>query len=181
MFLKNFRTFWFGLLCRERALIRCTEHFWMARSGKFTPLTLISPMESSTFISCFNFPSAEFSRQMWTLTCWSGPLLWGSGCHFTFMSQMAMFGTDGTLTTLCIFGSMPLFFESSTLLGRATLQGLVIFDHVNLHIVKILEHFAVTDFESILTFACLCICHALIRLWHWCSQNREILKYLLHF
>ena len=76
---------------------------------------------------------------------------------------------------------MPLFFESSTLLGRATLQGLVIFDHVNLHIVKILEHFAVTDFESILTFACLCICHALIRLWHWCSQNREILKYLLHF
>jgi len=45
------------------------------------------------------------------------------------------------------FGSMPIRFESSTLLGRATLQGLVLFDHL-----KVLEY--LIDSEIISTFAC---------------------------
>jgi hypothetical protein len=45
------------------------------------------------------------------------------------------------LWLLCAFWINASFLESSTLLGRATLQGLVLFDHVNFHMFKLLEHF----------------------------------------
>lgn len=78
------------------------------------------------------------------------------------------------------FQGNPPFFEASILLGRAILQGMVLFDHMN---IDICSSSLVTfmDWGIMITFACLCICPVSMKLWTWCRQGRWTFKHQRHF
>ena len=68
-------------------------------------------------------------------------------------------------------GSMPLHLESSTRLGRATLQELVLLDHARFDFWNVWNTFI--NSEIISTFTCWCICPVPERLWNWYSLHLQ--------
>ena len=66
---------------------------------------------------------------------------------FGFRIQTNVYGSQGHVLNrwyfdyFVHFGSMPIRFDSSTLLGRATLQGLILFDHARFDCLKAVGYF----------------------------------------
>jgi hypothetical protein len=127
---------------------------------------------SAVLLYAFNLVSLRRKDNLWTFPrCrhqWlldSGPnqLLWVTRPYLERVVLWLLFFVH--------FGSMPIRFESSTLLGEATLQGLYFSIMQGLTFWKFWNTFI--DSETISTFACWCICPVPERLWNWYSLHLE--------
>lgn len=101
--LSNF-VVWFGLDTVPRTLLNGQAgeihpaHFNFThgeRNFQFSP-------RSALLFFVFQFSISRVQQADVNFDLLKSPVTLGSGCHVTFTSQMAVSGTDGTLTTLCI-------------------------------------------------------------------------------